>query len=91
MSRITDRSLLRSKTAPWGLVVVASIGCWSCADRGATPGGDQASGAAVVRAVAEEMWSYALDDPAFQILGPGSAPVICGEMDVQDVDNEIDW
>lgn len=37
------------------------------------------------------MWSDALDDPAFQILGPGSAPVICGEMDVQDVDNEIDW
>lgn len=37
------------------------------------------------------MWSDALDDPSFQILGPGSAPVICGEMEVQDVDNEADW
>lgn len=37
------------------------------------------------------MWSDVLEDPSFQILGPDSAPVFCTEMEVQDVDNEIDW
>ena len=33
----------------------------------------------------------ALNDPQFKILWTSSAPLVVGEMDVQDIDNEEDW
>lgn len=32
-----------------------------------------------------------LDDPGFQILGPGSVPLVLDAMQVQDIDDEQDW